>query len=155
MIAGDSRAAARASGAGVCGRRAAAFRLPANEPTAPARNVPKRLRFTFITSPLLIAAGESHSDVLDRSVRSIEKPRTEVGGAAAVDDGRAEDVGTLLKREAPGHAIVNHRLPVGVDADHFLAVDPPYGRRIGSNREADVRHLARTVHDGDGPEEYV
>ena len=88
-------------------------------------------------------------------VLSVEKPRTEVRGAATVDDGRADDVGTLLKREAPGHAIVDHRLPVVVDADHFLAVDPPHRSRIGSNCEANVRDVARAVHDGHGPEEHV
>src|SRR3970040_2194237 len=117
-------------------------------------NRPRRRRRTgIVLSPPV--SFQTHGDPLDRIVLRVEKPRAEVRGAARVHYGRADDVGTLVQREAARHAVVDHRLAVVVDADGFLAVDPPDGGRVRADRQAHAAHLPRAVHDGDGPEQDV
>src|SRR5579862_5703110 len=75
--------------------------------------------------------------------------------SAAVDDGTAHDIGSLLKREAFGNTIIDYSLTVAVNADDFLAVDPPDGCRVGADGEANSGHLLWAVDDRDGPKQHV
>src|SRR5438552_17865545 len=54
----------------------------------------------------------------------VQEAGTEIGGAAAVDNGGADDVLALLQREALGDAVVDDRLAIAVDADDLLAIHP-------------------------------
>src|SRR5918999_726467 len=67
---------------------------------------------------------QPYGEPFDRPILCVEKPRTKVRGSAAIDDGGAHDVQPFLEREAFGDAVVDHGLPVAVDADDLLTSSP-------------------------------
>src|SRR6185437_11794052 len=92
---------------------------------------------------------------LQRPIVGIQKARAEVGGAAAVDDGRAYDVRSRLECQTLRDPVVDHRLAVAVNADYLLPVHPPDGGGVRSNRQTHAGNLARRFDDGDQPKQHV
>src|ERR1019366_477659 len=109
----------------------------------------------FTGAGSLRAVNHAHGEPLQRSIVGVEQPSAEVGGAAAVDNGGAQDFRPLLERNALGDAIVDDSLAIAENADELLAVDPPYRSRVGTYSQAHVRHILRAVDSGDGPEQHV
>src|SRR5690242_8137908 len=94
---------------------------------------PKRRQTDIACGTLL----DSFADLADadgvpfqRVVLRVEKTGAEIGRTAAVDDCSAHDVRPLIEREAFGNAVIDNGLPVAVNPDDLLAVDPPDGRRV-------------------------
>ena len=85
----------------------------------------------------------------------IEKARAEIGRSTAVDHRRAHDVRPTLECQAFGNAIVDHCLPIAVDANDLLPVHPPHRRRVGADRQTHARHFLWRIDDGDHPEQHV
>src|SRR5256885_780183 len=79
---------------------------------------------------------DTHGVPHERLVIGVQKAGAEIGSAAAVDDGGADDVLPLLQREAFGDAVVDDRLAIAVDADDLLAIHPPDRRGVRSNGQA-------------------
>src|ERR1022692_3879605 len=122
----------------------------------------KRVQLRVITdstettrSTSLARLVEGYAVAFEGFVVLVQEAGAEIGGAAAVDNGGADDVQPFVQREALGDAVVNYRLAIAIDADDLLAIHPPDRGGIRSNRQADARHFARAVHERDGPEQNV
>jgi hypothetical protein len=89
----------------------------------------------------------------DRFTVLIDKADAEIAQAGTVDDGAANDVGTLVEREALGDAVIHNHAPITEEGNSFFAVEPPHGRRIRAHSHTHVLYFSRAIDDGNGPEQ--
>src|SRR5262249_47706236 len=98
---------------------------------------------------------EAHGNLLQRLVLSVEKPCAEVSGPSAVGNRGAHYVRPLVESEPLGDAIVNDGLAIAINTDDLFAVDPPHRRRVGTDSQSHITHLARAIDNGYSPEQNI
>jgi len=96
---------------------------------------------------------EVDGDVFDRCTIFADKASAEITQARSVNHCTAKDVAALVEREASGHRIVDDHVPITEDVYNFFSIEPPHGRRIGADGEANVFDLTRAVDYSNGPED--
>ena len=98
---------------------------------------------------------EVYGESLHRSILRIENPRADIANSGGVENSTAHDVRSLLERKALGHPIINDHVAITVNADDFLAVEPPNGSRIGTDSQSHSARLLGAIHHGDRPKQDI
>ncbi len=76
---------------------------------------------------------EAYGYVFDRFALVVYESDTKVAQPGPIYHGAPNDIPAFVECEPFGDDVVHHHAPVVEEIDHILAVEPPHGRRVGTD----------------------